>query len=258
MNNNYSFNYGISIAFSTETTKLVITHLDNSMFKVAQVTSLVARSQAFQKIRFSSVDICNLFSRSFTNVIFEQSERIIDSFVSKFAEFTCQKEEYMYQSLTLDIELGMDKNNHLYQNYIKVLKRLGAKLHEKDITLCFPVRIPYATNDTSKQSLTTLREIISPNCQFCVDIHPHELPPNYSVDDLMRWYQFYTKSIRFIYEPEIGNNLVVANIKPWLEYLKKRCFSGNIFFAPVISTEERFCEEIAHLQDIVSKVQEIN
>ena len=249
------FNFGMSFAFGAATPAAVVNVLARSQFEVTQVSDRVALDPDFKKLYLRSIDICNLFPLSLTRSISEQSSRIIDEFVSQFTEIIEKRDTYSFNSLTLDVEPGsVAGERECNSNRLSLLKRLGLKLSGKDITLCLPVRIPYATNDLAESSFKFLSELMCPDYQFCVDIHPHELPLDYSVDELMRWYQFDTKTIRFIYEPELGNNLVLDHLKPWIVFLTKNCFRGNIFFAPVISDETHLSHEITSLQSMIAEL----
>jgi len=251
--NRRRFNYGISLAYGPNSVDSIINTFHSTLFTAAQVTESVASENEFDEL--TSVDICNLFPLSLTRSISLQSKRIVDGFVSQFSSFISKRDTCSFDSLTLDFELSEARIDELrLKNSIALLKRMSVQMNNKGITLCLPVRIPDVSDCDPQFYLSFLEQLMCYDIQFCLDIHPHELTKGYSVEDLLKWYQFDIKSVRFIYEPEAGNNLVEPLLKPWIEFLKKRCFTGNVFFAPVISSESYYCDEMLSVQSLISKL----
>jgi len=245
----------MSLAYGPNSFDSIINTFHSTLFTAAQVTENVACVNGFNKLGLASVDICNLFPLSLTRSISQQSKRIVDGFISQFSAFVSKRDICMFDSLTLDFELGGAKSDEArLKNSIALLKRMSVQMYGKGITLCLPVRIPDVSDCGPQYYLSFLEQLMCYDIQFCLDIHPHELTKGYSVDDLLKWYQFDIKSVRFIYEPEAGNNLVEPLLKPWIEFLNKRCFTGNVFFAPVISSDSHFCDEMHSVQSLISKL----
>jgi hypothetical protein len=90
--------------------------------------------------------------------------------------------------------------------------------------------------------LTELRNIMHPQIHLAVNIHPHELPRDFSPSELFRWLKFEAELVRFIYEPETGNKLVRAPLLPWMDYFQQINFKGAILFCPRITDDLELLE----------------
>jgi len=256
------FSYGVSLAYGPELTEQMARGISAAGFESVQLPESDLHSDVITgstpRSFMHKVDVCDLFPLSLTHSIAGQSSRIIDGFTRQFSQLVDLASKNNYTSLTVDFDLasGMNDSERL-EKRIQLLKRLAPKLYGKDISLCFPVRIPQVGEDASEFMMRCLEKAMCPYCQLCVDIHPHELDKGFSPKKLIRWLQFDMKVIRFIYEPEAGNQLVKNIVAPWIELLRENCFDGSVVFAPVISDELHFSNELNSLQQIVSELEQL-
>jgi len=239
------FNFGVSTAYASGVVNGVEAVADISLYSAIQVPGKNIDRFLQSNISMGSVDVCDLFTLSLTRGVADQTQRIVDGFVVQFSAFIDDVKLNSVNSFTVDFDLGSCIGDEVREaRWVEFLKRLAPKLYGKGKKVCIPVRIPYVGDESAQFFYSFLEKVMSSDFQFCVDIHPHELDRGFSVERLLKWFQFDIHSVRFIYEPEAGNQLVKAQLKPWLDFLKSRCFTGDVFIAPVISDDSFFVKEI--------------
>ena len=136
----------------------------------------------------------------------------------------------------------------------------GRKIYSCCICFLIPAQGKSATTQTGTRLINLIQELRPDRSQVAAWF---SCPGHFgcgsngqsaTVQRFPGWYQFDTKTIRFIYEPELGNNLVLDHLKPWIVFLTKNCFRGNIFFAPVISDVTHLSHEITSLQSMIAEL----
>jgi hypothetical protein len=207
--------------------------------------------------KFKSIFFAELLPQNVTAEIVQQSPNIINGFKQEMHKLLESAAFHNGRAVTIDF--GVEScftNSERRRRLIKLISLLAADLLSNKITLLLPVRVPFMMNTAAEDYLAFKRELLCPNVQFSLDIHPHEMAGrNIHLYELLHWLQFDLKCVKFIYEPETGNRLTEKLLQNWLEFFKKIRFRGFIFFRPVTMVPDVFEHEITLLEKIIPELK---
>ncbi|MFA6714858.1 MAG: hypothetical protein WCS27_05740 [Victivallaceae bacterium] len=155
--------------------------------------------------------------------------------------------------LDFAVERGFE-NPELATVFKEFISSFSHSFYHSGCKLLFPVRVPFPEPvKSAEQYLEFLKHQMLPQAGFSIDVHPHELAgKNFSPDEVMRWLEFDTVLLRFVYEPETGNRLVGRSLEPWIEYFRRRSLELRIVFAPVFRNPEIIENEINLFEQLIS------
>ena len=229
-------------------------------FTQLESLSIFQRNEFTEKILFPSVG--EIFSRSLKDTVFFSTEKLIHAFTEETIS-VCRKLGAMkIKNIVLDLPVaeilvsgGKEKEflKRFYRQLLPVLMQF-------DQYILLPLRIPARENcmDTAGVSMF-LRECMNPRIKFLLDIHPHELDRETSVEEYALQTAFDAKSIVFHYSRDKGEVLVKAHLTPWVEYLVRHGFNGSFLASPdgreIFSGED--CTHFAELLHEISRKQKI-
>lgn len=243
---------GISFQFGPELSVQLCDSVMESCFDAIQVQDSSLNSFDFPaSLTLHITDICP----SSTSQIVSDQPKILKGFVDQISKRISDPSYLPVKSLSLDIGIDFStENREMYDARIELIKKVSVLAFANNIRIDLPLRMPFILDDIAQFHIKFLKEAISPSVALSIDIHPHELSRDFSVEQLMRWSKFDIGTIRFIYEPEAGNRIVKQHILPWIKFLSKNGYKGEIFFAPVISNEEFFLTEIVDLKALIDSL----
>ena len=233
--------------------------IDNAIFKVIEIPMTLINNM--EKMQFPQIKIASslhlrpLVESSVSRTITEHSEQLAKSFIAHFSD-TIQVKHPNISSATLDFGIERSFNNtQLHTNLIQFIKRLAPAIIPARFPILFPVRIPFNAEEQGGYYAKFIRDLVISNTAFSLDIHPHELAGQiFAPDSLLRPLRFDIGLVRFIYEPAIGNRLVEKALTPWLEYLTKIEYQGDIIFCPASGDHEIFENEYLNLTKLSVKL----
>jgi hypothetical protein len=159
--------------------------------------------------------------------------------------------------ISLDFAIERSFENPDYSEKIRTfINSFSHSLYHSNSKLLIPVRVPLLDSVKSpEQYLDFLKKQMLPQAGFSIDVHPHELAgKGFSPLEIMKWLEFDTVLLRFVYEPETGNRLVRKSIEPWIEYSKKHYDKLKIVFAPVFKHLETVENEINLFEELISSL----
>jgi hypothetical protein len=233
---------------------------DREIFKVVEISGNIINDTAkmnFPQIsQASRLHIRRLVENSVSRTITEHSEQLAKSFIVHYGDIIKFNRSDI-ASTTLDFGIERSFNNpQLRTNLIKFIKRLAPAIIPVPFPLFLPVRIPFHTDEQGSDYAFFLRDLVVNNIALSLDIHPHELAGhNFTPESFLRQLRFDIGLIRFIYEPETGNRLVKKVLFPWLEYLEKIDYKGDIIFCPASGDNEIFEHEYNNLTQLCSELK---
>ena len=214
------------------------------------------REMQFPQIKVAStLHIRRLVESSVSRTITEHSEQLAKSFIVHFNDIIGIKRSDI-ASATIDFGIERSFNNpQLRARLIQFIKRLAPAIIPAPFPVLFPLRIPFHAEEHGVDYAKFLRDLVISNIAYSLDIHPHELAgQTFDPASFLRPLRFDIGLIRFIYEPAIGNRLVEKGLTPWLEYLTKIEYRGDIMFCPASGDHEIFEHEYTNLLKLCVKL----
>ncbi|MDD2403249.1 MAG: hypothetical protein PHI56_01745 [Victivallaceae bacterium] len=196
----------------------------------------------------------DLFPIALTREIALQNQRIQDNFLCQCSSLMDCSARLESSGIIVDFEVESGFSDQNYHNATTaLLKKLAADLLRTASTLLLPVRFPFKSEaeGSSEKYLTTLKNLLSPQFGFVVNVYPHELAgKELDIQKLLHWLRFDTKAIRFVYEPETGNRLVKRLLTPWVKMIHSFGMDIPLIAAPMIEHSETLEYELLLLRDL--------
>jgi hypothetical protein len=216
-----------------------------------------------KQLKLSYSNITELYFRELveptvSREIFSQTTAIRDGLKSHLREIIEATGNIKGSGIMLDF--GIERsfyntgNTGLTGKISSFINGLSYSLYHSGIKLLLPVRIPLPEElDSAEPYLEFLKQLMLPQVGFSVDIHPHELAgKKFSPSDVMRWLEFDTMLLRFVYEPQTGNRLVHKSLQPWLEACREHCGKLRMVLAPLSRDRENIENELNLLAQLIS------
>jgi len=211
----------------------------------------------FARKRLTRVDVTELMPTSITREIAGQRPGIIADFKRQFARMLEQFTALPIDSVTMDCGLDEAAESEEYARKLELfLRGMGLDLYRLKVRLALPVRIPEYRPDYTKFCLELRDRLMLPSLGFTADLYPHELGVDFHPEELLRWLRFDLASVRFFYEPDLGNRLVAKSVSPWLKYLRQIGFSGMVTFCPRVKHADQLLQEADSLRELVSSPEQ--
>lgn len=229
-------------------------------FSLLELPGFLLSPLGRKKLKLSYSYITELFFRDMVDPavsreIITQSASIQNELKLYLRKLITEAGDINSSGIQLDfaIERAFDDPDY-FEKVRAFINSFSHSLYHSKSKLLIPVRIPFLDSVKSpEQYLDFLRKQMLPQAGFSIDVHPHELAgKNFSPLEIMKWLEFDTIMLRFVYEPETGNRLVRKSIEPWIEYSKKHYDKLRIVFAPVFKHQETMENEINLFEELIS------
>lgn len=213
-----------------------------------------------KQLKLSYSNITELYFRELleptvTREIFSQSTAIRDGLKSHIRKTIEDTGNIRGSGIMLDF--GIERcfsNPELTSKISSFINGLSYSLYHSETKLLLPVRVPLPEElDSAEPYLEFLKKLMLPQVGFSVDIHPHELAgKKFTPRDVMRWLEFDTVLLRFVYEPQTGNRLVHKSLEPWLKACREHCGQLRMVLSPLSRDRENIENELNLLAQLIS------
>jgi hypothetical protein len=229
-------------------------------FSLLELPGFLLSPLAKKQLKLSYPRISELFFRDMLDPtvareIISQPASIRNGLKSYLRKLVAEADNIHSSGILLDftVERGFEDTG-LAAEFREFINGFSHAFYNSGCKLLFPVRIPFPEPvKSAEQYLEFLKRQMLPQAGFSLDIHPHELAgKDFSPEEIMRWLEFDTVLLRFVYEPETGNRLVSRSLEPWIEYFHKRGLESRIVFAPVFRNPEIIENEINLFEELIS------
>lgn len=249
--------YGISLADTPEpeARELGLLPVGNGSFGLeisGRFIERYGRESCLKRGRLTAINVTDLMPSSITRGIAVQRPGIIADFKRQFTQLLGGSGTAPIDCAIVDFGLDEAMESKEYALQLdNFLRGLAMELHLLQVRLALPVRIPEYRADFTRHCLALRDRVMLPSLTFAVDIHPHELGKEFDPAGLLRWLRFDIGTVRFCYEPAIGNHLVGKAIRPWIDYLRQIGFNGMVTFCPRTGRFEQLIQEVANLRELI-------
>ncbi len=254
----FQVNLGISLAALNNPAEVLAGFSPDAYFREMELSANAVQDFKALKIsrKWERIYLRDLLPKSLTQGVAEQGEKLCEGFLAQMELFTETASEAKAAGFSMDF--GLDElltKPELAPAKIKLIKRLLPLLFRNNLELGMPLRVPFSEPDMPRMYGQCLEKLADMRYGIVAEVHPHELGPDFEPEKLLRWLRFDLMQIHLIYEPDIGNHLVMKAVKPWLEYLDMITFTGPVMFCPKISDAEGFQEEVEKLRDLLTEIE---
>ncbi len=147
------------------------------------------------------------------------------------------------------------ENEEASRNAEEIIRKLSPMLLRRGMTLLLPFRVPSQTDVRPEDMMRFLRNCLVPPVKVCLEIHPHELPRDFSPPEYAGLLRFETQSVMFVYDADSGNRLVPGHILPWIEYLDPVGMDGPFFSCPQSQDQRMSVPEADSFAKFVSRLR---
>jgi hypothetical protein len=202
----------------------------------------------------------DLIDPAVSREIIEQPLPLRNELKSHLVKLIADADAIHSSGFMIDFDIERAFNNPEISAKIRdFIKTFSYFLYNSDNKLLLPVRVPFLDSvKSAEQYLEFLKKQMLPELVFSIDIHPHELAgKEFSPGEIMKWLEFDTILLRFVYEPSTGNRLVSKSFEPWIKYMKKHCSELRIVFSPVFRNLENVENEINLFEQLVSDLNNL-
>ena len=229
-------------------------------FSLLELPGFLLSPLSKKQLRLSYPHISELFFRDMidpavSREIISQSESIQNDLKIYLRKLITEADGINSSGILLDFAVERSFENPVLAEKLRTfINSFSNSLYHSDNKLLLPVRVPLLESVKSpEQYLEFLKKQMLPQAGFSIDVHPHELAgKDFSPLEIMKWLEFDTVLLRFVYEPETGNRLVRKSIEPWIEYSKNHYDKLKIVFAPVFKHLETIENEINLFEELIS------
>lgn len=231
-------------------------------FSLLELPGFLLSPLSSKQLKLSYPYISELFFRDMLNPsvsreIITQSSSIQNDLKLYLRKLITEAGNINSSGILLDFAIERSfENPDLSEKLKTFINSFSHSLYHSKNKLLLPVRVPLLESVKSpEQYLDFLKKQMLPQAGFSIDIHPHELAgKDFSPEEIMKWLEFDTVLLRFVYEPETGNRLVRKSIEPWIEYSRKHYDKLKIVFAPVFKHLETVENEINLFEQLISSL----
>lgn len=201
------------------------------------------------------IHVSQIVSNSLARSIAEQSPKMIMDFVETMDKNIRKLKQFYVDSCSVDFSLEyLYENPKTYGSMVDLFKKFIPVLYDTGINFCIPAKIPSGSEELPEFFLSFMREVMSPNMRFSVDIYPHRLGKDFKMETLFHWFNLDSVVVRFVYDAAVGDHLLKASVQPWIKYLKHIGFTGAVIFSPRIADADTFLKEAALLHQMISEL----
>jgi len=255
-----SFIFGLSLKGSISDLNSIFKAVDVSPFKHLEVSGIFidwlsesnTRNFNLSNARFEISSISNIIPSNIAGEIAGRGLGIQRDFALSFSDTLELIGKYSITKCSMDINLESSfvKADNI-ESKVLLLKKITPELIRKKIKMLLPIRIPSILNIDISRYPVFARQVMNPNLEFAVDIHPHEFRVKPDPVSLLKLLRFKLGLVSFVYEPESGNYFVPKLLTPWLEALEELQYSGLVFITPRTTKSDIFASEISKLSHLV-------
>ncbi len=223
-------------------------------------SSLPSAEKNRLKKRFPMIHCGSLFVPELTSIIPGADKKIRQDFIRTCSGILHELAADGIRHGALDFALVQTLQDDTRRKALTALLReLHPVLRETGFTLLLPARLPLP-GTLAKEKLTGfLRETMIAGLKLRLEIHPHELKPNFRPEELAGTIRLETGSVMFCCNADSGNRLLRVHLTPWLRYFALTAFPGPFFFCP-FSHENRLAaaesEAFSKLTEEITKNRE--
>ena len=252
--------WGISFA-SLESEKDLPQQLPEC-FSILELPGFMLPLLSKKQLKLSYSHISELFFRDLINPsvsreIINQTPSFQTNFKIALRKLISEADSVKSSGVSFDFAIEQSFENSALATKMKTfINSFSHCLYHSKNKLFFPVRVPLlAPAKSTEQYLEFLKNQMLPQAGFSLDIHPHELTSkDFMPSEIMKWLEFDTVLLRFVYEPGIGNRLVSKSIEPWISYSQHHYNKLKIIFAPVCKNLNAVENEINLFEELISKL----
>ena len=231
-------------------------------FSLLELPGFLLSPLSSRQLKLSYPHISELFFRDLidpgvSREIITQSTSIQNDLQLHLRTLIAEAGDISCSGIMLDFAIERSFENPDFSEKIrKFINSFNHSLYHSKNKLLLPVRVPLLESVKSpEQYLDFLKKQMLPQAGFSIDVHPHELAgKDFSPKKIMKWLEFDTVLLRFVYEPETGNRLVRKSIEPWIEYSRNHHDKLKIVFAPVFKHLETIENEINLFEQLISSL----
>jgi len=250
------------ISFSSFESEEGLPHELPECFSLLELPGSLLSPLSKKKLKLSYSHISELFFRDMidpavSREIIAQSASIQNDLKLYLRKLIVEAGNINSSGILLDFAIERSFEDPDYSEKIRTfINSFSHSLYHSNSKLLIPVRVPLLDSVKSpEQYLDFLKKQMLPQAGFSIDVHPHELAgKDFSPLEIMKWLEFDTVLLRFIYEPETGNRLVSKSLEPWIEYSKNHYDKLRIVFAPVLKHLETVENEIILFEELISSL----
>ncbi|OGV37658.1 MAG: hypothetical protein A2020_14905 [Lentisphaerae bacterium GWF2_45_14] len=248
-----NFEYGLSLACSEDCEVPLLP--ERSVFTSLELPGHFLEKNLRQRKIPRIVNMIDIIPSSLARGVVDQDKKIIQNFKLQLADLITKMNAMGIFSFSMDNGMESVPGDSAHsEKLVSFIKSITPVLYEKKTFMNLPLRIPETFRGSSETYLKFKTDLMSPFIRFAVNVYPHELRHDYSPDELLRFFRFDIGILRIMYEPEIGNRLVEKHVQPWVEYLEKNNFEGNLVFCPRTSSPESLADEISFLTEFIAGI----
>ena len=113
-----------------------------------------------------------------------------------------------------------------------VLRKLHPALLKNHFNLMLPLPLPLPGPEDAEKVMQFLRERMVAGVKLRLEIHPHQLKPEFQPEKIAGTLRLETRSVLFCTNADSGNRLLRAHLAPWLRYFALTGFPGPFLFCP--------------------------
>ena len=257
--------FGFAAARLGLSTELIHECTDRKNFTAAELpyeyySSLSSAEKKQLKKRFPLIHCGNLFVPGLTALLLGADKKIRQDFVRTCSGILYELAADGIRSGALDFALVQTLQDDSRREAVTgLLRKLHPVLQETGFTLLLPARLPLP-GSLAKEKLTGfLRESMIAGLKLRLEIHPHELKPDFRPEEVAGTLRLETGSVMFCCNADSGNRLLRVHLTPWLRYFALTAFPGPFLFCP-FSRENRLAaaesEAFSKLTEEITKNRE--
>ncbi|MBO7146198.1 MAG: hypothetical protein J6W81_00435 [Lentisphaeria bacterium] len=207
-----------------------------------RLEQLEALSAPERKKYLSKFKIChcgNLLAPALTTLITGAGRMIQKEFTETCSQLFEKLGDIQYASLDFSLSqvLGDPESEAVLR---KLLHGLHPALVRTGKTLLLSYSLPLNGSENSRRLTAFLRNLMIPDIKLRLEIHPHDLKPDFNPEELAGTLRLETRSVLFCYNADAGNHLLRAHVAPWLRYFALTGFKGPFLLSP-FSRENSLC-----------------
>jgi hypothetical protein len=231
-------------------------------FSLLELPGFLLSPLSSKKLRLSYPHILELFFRDMidpgvSREIINQSASIQSDLKIHLRKLISEADDINSSGILIDFAIEQSFGDpELSEKIRNFINSFSNSFYHSSNKLLLPVRVPLLDSvESPEQYLDFLKKQMLPQAGFSIDVHPHELAgKDFSPEKIMKWLEFDTVLLRFVYEPETGNRLVRKSIEPWIEYSQHHYDKLKIVFAPVFKHLETIENEINLFEELISSL----
>lgn len=159
---------------------------------------------------------------------------------------------------TATLECDMDQifnDSEARDSLIYLLHRMTPALLKNKMTLLLPFRLPTYSPERSGMMNKFLRDSMIPGLKLRLDIHPFDIEPGTTPDELIGPLFREVRSIMLHYDADCGSRISAKIIRSWAEIFDVYDFSGPFFLAPYSQRHRMVYPQAESFAKIVSDLR---